>query len=107
MGLTAKRFSVVEANRYPYILSHMFSISMNEMQRWLRNCDRLRLDPDASNKSWISSKYDIEGMHWTELQQIYIPELKMCFSPVLYILNVNNYNIMPTLLEPYARDVSL
>jgi hypothetical protein len=29
------------------------------------------LDPDTPNKSWVSSKYDIEGMHWTELQQKY------------------------------------
>jgi hypothetical protein len=80
MGLTTKRFSVVDANRYPYILSHMFSISMNEMQRWLRNYERLRHSKQP-NESWVSSKYPIEGMHWTELQQLYLPELKMCWGP--------------------------
>jgi hypothetical protein len=80
MGLTTKRFSVVDANRYPYILSHMFSISMNEMQRWLRNYERLRHSKQP-NGSWVSSKYPIEGMHWRELQQIYLPELKMCWGP--------------------------
>jgi hypothetical protein len=54
---------------------------MKEMQRWLRDYDRLRLDPDAPNESWVSSKYDIEGMHWTELQQIFLPELEMCWGP--------------------------
>ena len=35
---------------------------MKEMQRWLRDYDRLRLDPDTPNESWISSKYDIQGI---------------------------------------------
>lgn len=58
----------------------MFSISMNEMQRWLRNYERLR-HSQQPNESWVSSKYPIEGMHWRELQQIYLPELKMCWGP--------------------------
>lgn len=61
------------------------------MQRWLRNYDRLRLDPDTPNESWVSSKYDIEGMHWTELQQIYLPELGMCWGPACSALRKSWY----------------
>ena len=50
------------------------------MQRWLRNYENLRHSKQP-NESWVSSKYPIEGMHWTELQQLYLPELKMCWGP--------------------------
>ncbi|MGA9153073.1 MAG: hypothetical protein WBZ36_21055 [Candidatus Nitrosopolaris sp.] len=65
--------------------------TMKKMQRWLRNYDRLRLDPDTPNESWVSSKYDIEGMHWTELQQIYLPELAMCWGPACSALRKSWY----------------
>jgi hypothetical protein len=65
---------------------------MNEMQRWLRNYERLRLNPDAPNDSWTSSKYDIEGMHWTELQQIFLPELEMCWGPACSALKKSWYS---------------
>jgi hypothetical protein len=64
---------------------------MKEMQRWLRNYDRLRFDPDTPNESWVSSKYDIEGMHWTELQQIYLPELGMCWEPACSVVRKSWY----------------
>ncbi|MFZ0220378.1 MAG: hypothetical protein WAM42_01625 [Candidatus Nitrosopolaris sp.] len=64
---------------------------MNDMMRWIRNYDRLRLNPDASNESWVSTKYDIEGMHWTELQQIYLPELGMCWGPACSALRKSWY----------------
>jgi hypothetical protein len=51
------------------------------MIRWLRNYDRLRLDPNTPNEIWSSTKYDIEGMHWSELQQIFLPEIQMCWGP--------------------------
>ena len=50
------------------------------MQKWLMNYELLR-HSKKPNESWISSKYDIEGMHWQELQQLYLPELKMCWGP--------------------------
>ena len=28
-----------------------------------------------------SSKYDLEGLSWDEIREIYIPELGMCFGP--------------------------
>jgi len=53
---------------------------MDRMQRWLENYERIRHSKQR-NESWISFKYPIEGMHWQELQQIYLPELKMCWGP--------------------------
>jgi hypothetical protein len=53
---------------------------MNEMQRWLINYERLRHSKQP-NESWVSSKYPIEGMHWRELQQIFLPEIQMCWGP--------------------------
>jgi len=50
------------------------------MQSWIRNYERVR-HSKQHNESWVSSKYDIEGIHWTDLQQIYLPELGMCFGP--------------------------
>ena len=60
------------------------------MQRWHRDYERLRLNPDASDESW-TSKYDIESMHWTELQQIYLPELGMCWGPACSALRKSRY----------------
>src|SRR5262249_13357637 len=85
MGLTVKRFCVVDANRYPYILSLMFSISMDEMRKWLINYERVRHSKQP-NESWISSKYDIQGMHWQELQQIFLPNLNMNFGQAVSAL---------------------
>src|SRR5215469_10536906 len=65
--------------------------TMNKMQLWLRDYERSRLNKDAPNESWTSSKYDIEGMHWTELQQIYLPELGMCWGPACSALRKSWY----------------
>src|SRR5215469_6364596 len=77
---------------------------MKEMQRWLRDYDRLRLDPDTPNES---SKYDIEGMHWSELQQIYLPELGMCWGPACNSLKKlwKSYKIAGRNGEP-RRDIA-
>ena len=53
---------------------------MNEMQRWIRNYDRSRLNPNQPNEFWVSSKYDIQGMSWTEISEIYLPEIDMRFG---------------------------
>jgi hypothetical protein len=58
----------------------MFSISMKGMQKWIEDYEKRRHSKQP-NESWVSSKYPIEGMHWTELQQLYLPELKMCWGP--------------------------
>src|SRR5215469_18944106 len=77
---------------------------MKEMQRWLRDYDRLRLDPDTPNES---SKYDIEGMPWQELQQIYLPELGMCWGPACNSLKKlwKSYKIAGRNGEP-RRDIA-
>ena len=54
---------------------------MNEMQRWIRNYERRRHLPREPSEFWSSTKYDIQGSHWEEMQQTYIPELRMCFGP--------------------------
>ena len=99
--------SVVDVNRYPYILSRMFSISMDEMRKWLMNYERMRLKSSTPNESWISSKYDIQGMPWQELQQIYLPELRMCWGPACNSLKKlwKSYKIAGRNGEP-RRDIA-
>ena len=58
---------------------------MDQMREWLVNYERLR-HSKPSNKSWISSRYDIQGMHWQELQQLYLPELNMRWGPAVNAL---------------------
>lgn len=31
--------------------------------------------PKEPNESWVSSRYPIEGMHWRDLQRLYLPEI--------------------------------
>ncbi len=59
--------------------------ALNKMQLWLRDYERSRHSKQP-NESWISSKYDIQGLPWQELQQIYLPELGMCWGPACYLL---------------------
>lgn len=61
---------------------------MDLMTRWLQSYEKRRHSRRNSkqhlkepNESWISSKYDLQGMDWQTLQQMYLPELKMCFGP--------------------------
>jgi hypothetical protein len=56
---------------------------MQAMERWLRNYENQRhsKNPKEPNESWISNKYDIQGMHWQELQQLYLPEIGLCWGP--------------------------
>lgn len=55
---------------------------MREMQRWLQNYERSRHSKQLKepNEHWVSSKYPIENMHWTELQQLYLPDIGMCWG---------------------------
>ncbi len=41
---------------------------MREMDRWLRIYDNLRTKAPNHNEGWTSTIYDIQGMHWQELQ---------------------------------------
>ena len=85
----------------------MFSISMDEMRKWLMNYERMRLKSNTPNESWISSKYDIQGMPWQELQQIYLPELRMCWGPACNSLKKlwKSYKIAGRNGEP-RRDIA-
>jgi hypothetical protein len=85
----------------------MFSISMDEMRKWLMNYERMRLKSNTPNESWISSKYDIQGMPWQELQQIYLPELRMCWGPTCNSLKKlwKSYKIAGRNGEP-RRDIA-
>ena len=85
----------------------MFSISMDEMRKWLMNYERMRLKSNTPNESWISSKYDIQGLPWQELQQIYLPELGMCWGPACNSLKKlwKSYKIAGRNGEP-RRDIA-
>ena len=60
------------------------------MQLWLRDYERSR-HPKRSNESWISSRYNIQGKHWQELQQLYLPELNMRWGPASSALRKSWY----------------
>lgn len=63
-------------------VSSSFCISMQEMQKWLINYERMRHSkkPKEPNESWVSSKYDIQNMSWKEISEIYLPEIDMRFG---------------------------
>ena len=42
------------------------------MTAWIRKYEQMRHNPDEINESWHSTKYPIEGLHWADLQQIYV-----------------------------------
>ena len=56
---------------------------VSQMRRWLQDYESRRSskNPKEPNEHWVSSKYDTQNMHWTELQQLYLPELGMCWGP--------------------------
>lgn len=61
---------------------------LNKIQLWLRNYENLRhsKNPKERNEFWTSSKYPIENMSWQELQELYLPEVKMRFGPAVSAL---------------------
>jgi hypothetical protein len=51
---------------------------LKEIDRWIRQYDNFRTNPDAVNKEgWTSTKYPIENMHWSEIADIFLPEIQM------------------------------
>lgn len=57
---------------------------MNSLQRWIRDYENRRHSGQSNRltkESWISSKYDTQSMDWRELQQLYLPEIGMCWGP--------------------------
>ena len=53
---------------------------MKASDKWLYQYEKLRTDPYGTNESWVSDKYDIVGLHWTEIQQIYVEDLGMTWG---------------------------
>src|SRR5215471_5703577 len=78
----------------------------DKIQLWLRDYERSRHSKQP-NESWISSKYDIQGLPWQELQQIYLPELGMCWGPACNSLKKlwKSYKIAGRNGEP-RRDIA-
>src|SRR5215813_4146725 len=84
----------------------------NKMQLWLRDYERSR-HSKRPNESWISSRYDIQGMHWQELQQLYLPELNMRWGPAVSALKklwksykiagISNTNLSFRVIDSYGR----
>jgi hypothetical protein len=60
------------------VLHIFYRRPLKEINRWIRHYDAIRTNPDGvpnQNEGWISSKYPIEGMHWSEIADIFLPEL--------------------------------
>lgn len=52
------------------------------MHKWLENYERTRHTREPWTKEmWISSKYDFQSMDWQDLQNLYLPEIRMRFGP--------------------------
>src|SRR5215469_13596029 len=65
---------------------------MKEIDRWVRQYDRLRTNPDARNDaSWLSSRYNLEGLSWDEIKEIHIPEMNCTFGPACSALRKSWY----------------
>jgi hypothetical protein len=51
---------------------------LKEIDKWIRAYDNLRTNPDGlpnRNEGWVSTKYPIENMHWSEIADIPLHEL--------------------------------
>jgi hypothetical protein len=60
-------------------VSSAFCISMEMGHKWIEDYEGRRLRHSKQSREpkegWTSSKYPIENMHWTELQQLHLPTL--------------------------------
>ena len=45
------------------------------MNRWLSRYEQMRTDPYTSIKGQLSSRFQLEGLSWSEIREIPIPEL--------------------------------
>lgn len=48
---------------------------MTDMVKWLKSYEQFRTNPYEKNEEWTSSKYDINGMTWTEISDIVLEDL--------------------------------
>ena len=91
--MTSVNISVDRYVIFDHVLVDSYIREMKEMQRWLRRYERVRNNIDVENAaSWLSSKYDLEGLTWDEIREIYIPELDMCFGPSCEALRKSWYH---------------
>lgn len=62
------------------------------MDKWLKEYERRRTNPFESNTEWYSSKFDIVGLSWAQISEIYVDELDMKWGPACSALKKNWYN---------------
>lgn len=61
------------------------------MRNWLEKYERARHGEPEEKESWtkemwISSKYDFQNMPWQDLQNLWLPGVKMRFGPACHKL---------------------
>src|SRR5215469_8775536 len=52
---------------------------MREMDRWLKKYELMRTS-DGQSKALLSSRFDLEGLSWSEIREIPIPQLECNFG---------------------------
>jgi hypothetical protein len=66
---------------------------LKELDRWIRQYDNFRTNPDMSVKDgWTSTKYDLTG-HWSDVAEIWIPELNCKFGPACSALKKSWFHL--------------
>ena len=83
---TNAQVTVNNAFKFSQLTCNVTSNSIIIPDKWLHAYELRRSSKNPKelkehNEKWISSKYDIQNMHWTELQQLYLPDLGMCWGP--------------------------
>ena len=48
---------------------------MRGMNRWPSRYEKMRIDPDMSAKGRFSSRFDLEGLSWDEIREIFSLEI--------------------------------
>jgi len=58
---------------------------MKGMNKWLHNYENSRHSsgPGQPSQAWASSKYDTQNMTWSEISQIYLPEIGLTFGAAI------------------------
>jgi len=50
-------------------------MTIANMNKWLKQYEQFRTNPFEKNEAWSSTKYDINGMTWTEISEIVLEDL--------------------------------
>src|SRR5215831_1269640 len=81
---------------------------MKDMDLWIRRYDNARTNPYESNKTLLSNRFDLEGLSWKEISEIYVPELGCEFGPGCNGLRKSWYAYKMTKRNgEYAGDLAL